>query len=79
MTDEVRCAWCGKRQSEVKKMIVTSGAGWLKQPPHESSICNECVELCMEVLAIEDADWCDKQIERLRELVNPPDDDSSSN
>ena len=72
MTDvastEVRCAWCGKRQSEVKRMIVTT-----RKP--ETSICNECVALCMEVLAFEDAGWRDQQLERLTELAAPPEDD----
>ncbi len=74
-TPQVRCAWCGKSQSEVKKMIVTAGPTWLESPPPETSICNECVELCMEVLATEDADWRDKQIERLQELADSPEDD----
>jgi len=69
---EVRCAWCGKSQSDVKRMIVTRGAVWLKPPPVETSICDECVELCMEVIAIEDTEWRDRQIERLKELANPP-------
>ncbi|HEY1630154.1 MAG TPA: hypothetical protein VGF56_02510 [Rhizomicrobium sp.] len=75
----VRCAWCGKNQSEVKKMIVTAGASWLKPPPPETSICNECIELCMEVCALQDADRRDKQIERLKELATPPEDDLISN
>ena len=76
MTDEVRCAWCGKSQTEVKRMIVTSGATWLNPPPQETSICNECVELCMEVLATEDPDWRDKQIERLKQMALPSEDGS---
>lgn len=38
--DELRCSFCGKTQSEVKKLIAGSSA----------YICNECVELCNEIL-----------------------------
>ena len=33
----------------------------------------------MEVIAIEDADWRDKQIELLKDLANPSDADPASN
>ena len=32
----VKCSFCGKKQSEVKKLITG----------HNVAICNECVELC---------------------------------
>ncbi|MCH7691252.1 MAG: hypothetical protein IIA17_09445, partial [candidate division Zixibacteria bacterium] len=35
-----RCSFCGKPTSQVKRLF--SG--------HESSICNECVELCSDLL-----------------------------
>ena len=38
--DEPRCSFCGRSQSEVKRLI----AG------HSAYICNECVELCNEIL-----------------------------
>ncbi len=38
--DEPRCSFCGRTQSEVKKLIAGSSA----------YICNECVELCNEIL-----------------------------
>ncbi len=37
---EPRCSFCGRTQSEVKKLIAGSSA----------YICNECVELCNEIL-----------------------------
>ncbi|MDF2954361.1 MAG: ATP-dependent protease Clp [Thermodesulfobacterium sp.] len=37
---EPRCSFCGRSQSEVKKLIAGSSA----------YICNECVELCNEIL-----------------------------
>ena len=39
-TKEPRCSFCGRSQSEVKKLIAGSSA----------YICNECVELCKEIL-----------------------------
>jgi len=38
--DEPRCSFCGRTQNEVKKLI--AGA--------QAYICNECVELCNEIL-----------------------------
>lgn len=38
--DDMRCSFCGKSQQEVERLI----AG-----PHEA-ICNECINLCSEIL-----------------------------
>jgi len=40
-SDKVRCSFCGRPQSEVRKMI----AG-----PQGAYICDECVETCMEII-----------------------------
>ena len=40
-TDRVRCSFCGRPQSEVRKMI----AG-----PQGAYICDECIETCMEII-----------------------------
>ena len=40
-SDRVRCSFCGRPQSEVRKMI----AG-----PQGAYICDECVETCMEII-----------------------------
>ncbi len=53
---EPRCSFCGKRESEVERVI----AG-----PSPNAICSECVELCLEILVEEregglsavDPDW----------------------
>jgi len=66
-TPEVTCWWCGKRQSEVKKMIVAGGF----VPKPEASICNECIELCAQVIAMEDADCREQLIAMLTELREP--------
>lgn len=42
-----RCSFCGKRYSQVERLI----AG----PTPRVAICNECVELCAEILAEERA------------------------
>lgn len=41
--NELRCSFCGKPQSQVKRLISGSGV----------YICNECVDLCQEILASE--------------------------
>ena len=39
--DEIKCSFCGKRQSQVKKLI----AG-----PSGVYICDECVDICSDIL-----------------------------
>lgn len=43
--NEVRCSFCGKPQSQAKRLI--SG--------NDVYICDECVELCMDIIADEDS------------------------
>ena len=43
--NEVRCSFCGKPQSQAKRLISGNGV----------YICDECVELCMEIIADEDS------------------------
>ena len=38
---EMRCSFCGKSKSEVKRLIVG---------PCGSFICNECVEQCVDII-----------------------------
>jgi ATP-dependent Clp protease ATP-binding subunit ClpX len=52
--DEPRCSFCGRTQSEVKKLI--AGA--------QAYICNECVELCNEIL--------EEEFERANEAEEGP-------
>ncbi len=42
--NELRCSFCGKPQSQVKRLISGSGV----------YICNECIELCRDILSAED-------------------------
>jgi hypothetical protein len=41
--EAIRCSFCGKRGSEVDKII----AG----PTPAVAICNECVDVCREIMA----------------------------
>ena len=43
--NEVRCSFCGKPQSQAKRLISGNGV----------YICDECVELCMDIIADEDS------------------------
>ena len=40
-TGKIRCSFCGKTQDEVKKLI----AG-----PNGVYICNDCIEICSDIL-----------------------------
>ena len=42
--DRVRCSFCGKTQDQVRKLIAGS---------NNVFICDECIELCGEILAEE--------------------------
>ena len=42
MEKESRCSFCGKSQSDVKKLI--------SSPTTQTSICDECVEICKEII-----------------------------
>ena len=53
--DTIRCSFCGRTQDQVRKMI--AGAG-----NNNVYICDECIELCSEILEEElaspsDAEW----------------------
>ena len=56
--DALRCSFCGKSQEEVKKLI----AG-----PHVY-ICDECVELCQEIMMEE---WNEEQKNKAKSLLKP--------
>jgi len=46
MDFEVHCSFCGKSQSMVKKIIT-------KDSQNNTAICNECIELCNEIIEAE--------------------------
>jgi ATP-dependent Clp protease ATP-binding subunit ClpX len=55
MSDTLKnvCSFCGKKKDEVKKLIVSD----------EVAICNECVDLCQDLLKNDDAaDAVQKQL-----------------
>jgi len=60
MNDVIRCSFCGKTQDQVKKIIAGPGV----------FICNECVELCAEIV---DEEFVDDDMleEPEEELVIP--------
>ena len=39
-SDVLRCSFCGKKQSQVRKLIAGGGV----------YICDECIEVCNEIL-----------------------------
>lgn len=63
--DRVRCSFCGKSQEQVKKLIAGSGNVF---------ICDECVELCAEILEeeldndVEEADLDDINLLKPKEI-----------
>ena len=51
--DKVRCSFCGKTQDQVRKLIAGS---------NNVFICDECIELCSEILEEEFADMEEEEI-----------------
>ena len=46
--DKIRCSFCGKTQNQVRKLI----AG-----PNGAFICDECVDICQEIIVEELEDF----------------------
>ncbi|PWZ98066.1 ATP-dependent Clp protease ATP-binding subunit ClpX, partial [Staphylococcus pseudintermedius] len=55
--ENLKCSFCGKDQDQVKKLVAGSGV----------YICNECIELCAEIV---EEELNQQQAEELTEL--PP-------
>jgi ATP-dependent protease Clp ATPase subunit len=60
MTKKQHCSFCDQSEDETKYTLAGPGV----------SICNECVEGLMEIIAQRDEEWRDSQIERLTQLRN---------
>lgn len=43
---EINCTFCGKNQHYVNKLV----AGYDQKYKHEIYICNECIEVCGEIM-----------------------------
>ncbi|WKY46392.1 ATP-dependent Clp protease ATP-binding subunit ClpX [Eubacteriaceae bacterium ES3] len=58
--DSARCSFCGKSQSQVKRMVAGPGV----------YICNECIELCQEIIDVESiaADISMESVPKPREI-----------
>lgn len=60
--EDIGCSFCGKSQDEVKRLI----AG-----PNNTFICNECIDLCEEILAEEEILSSPSASEKLEDLPKP--------
>lgn len=59
MEDKVRCSFCGKTQDQVRKLIAGS---------NNVFICDECIELCSEILEEEFADMEEEELSAFSEI-----------
>ncbi|MHC5373842.1 ATP-dependent Clp protease ATP-binding subunit ClpX [Enterococcus sp. LJL120] len=57
-TDTVRCSFCGKTQEEVRKIVAGPGV----------YICNECIELCKEII---DEEFYDEAVRDVLDVPKP--------
>ena len=58
------CSFCGKEPEEVVALINAAGVS-AKGQQTAGAICNECVELCVEIIGSSKPDW----LERHRQFV----------
>lgn len=56
--EAVRCSFCGKTQEEVKKIVAGPGV----------YICNECIDLCKEII---DEEFYDEAVREFMEIPKP--------
>ena len=72
--DPLCCDFCGKSQGEVKRLI--AGAGVSRQGRSgRANICDECISICMVVMAQTDREWFEKQVDQARDFkpdIQPP-------
>ena len=59
MDDKIRCSFCGKTQDQVRKLIAGS---------NNVFICDECIDLCAEILE-EELDGQEQVSEEFGEIV----------
>lgn len=57
--ENLKCSFCGKDQDQVKKLVAGSGV----------YICNECIELCSEIVAEELKSVEQEEITEIRNLT----------
>ena len=69
--ENLSCSFCGKPQSEVKKLV---GGG---QSP--ALVCDECVAIMTDTLASQDRAWADERIKALRHQLTGTTEQSASN
>jgi len=50
------CSFCAKEQAEVRRLIAGPNV----------FICNECIELCIQIVAEEDENWRERIIKMLQ-------------
>ena len=55
-TEELRCGFCAKAHKDVKQLIM----GW------KGAICEECIAMCLAILATKDRALFDAAIESAR-------------
>lgn len=55
---QIRCSFCGKSQSQVKRMVAGPGV----------YICNECIDLCQEII---EEEFLPEQFEELTDIPKP--------
>jgi ATP-dependent protease Clp ATPase subunit len=65
------CGFCGKRADEVRKLIAGMDVDQ-RGGVHQGIICDECIALCMTIMAREDREWFDEQVDDCRRFESGP-------
>ncbi len=67
MGQEPVCSFCGKSKPQVLQLIAGPDA----------FICNECVQLCVQIVAVENPDWLEQHRQFLATLPSKSRPDSA--
>ena len=64
---DLTCDHCGKTADKMRRFFISKGIG-ANGRALSARICNECVALYMEQLALTDRTWFDERVETARNL-----------
>jgi ClpX C4-type zinc finger len=65
--DEIVCDFCGKRPDQVRRLVAGLTVDTSGKVARET-LCTECLATFMTVVALEDREWFDQEVDQIRTL-----------
>jgi len=66
--DEIACSFCGKRPGQVRRLFVGAGVD-VTGNMYRGTLCSECLSTFMLVMAAEDRQWFDREVDEARKFT----------